>query len=102
MYYKACYAEVCAGSVGPRAGGCSTAKRAPLSNEVAAKAGHFALGQVHGQGRSVLPGCRTLCRRGIGRRTAYVIVAAYAIIAIVTVLIYLLYSMWYNALPRGM
>ena len=73
-------------------------KAAPLSNVVAAKqAGHFALGQVHGQGRSVLPGCRTLCLRGMGRRTAYVIVAAYAIIASVAVFVDLFYSMWYIA-----
>ena len=64
----------------------------PLSKVVAAKAGHYAtvrLGRCRGE--ACLPGCRTACLRGMGCRTAYVMVAANAfaiVAAFVSILFY--------------
>ena len=78
-------------------------KRATLKRS-SRQGGHFALGQVHwcrGRGEACLPGCRTLCLRGMGRRTAYVIVATYALaivqlcVSVFNCIYILFYSMWY-------
>ena len=53
VYYLVCYAEIrAAGSVRPKAGGCSTGQKiGSLPKEVTTKAGHYASGL--GQRRSV-------------------------------------------------